>query len=73
MTTVFQIHTSQPTGDILVFLTGQDEIESMQESLEETTRALKDSIREMMICPIYATLPTEQQTKMCVRRRLALG
>ena len=34
VTTVFQIHTSQPLpGDILVFLTGQDEIEAMEEML----------------------------------------
>ena len=28
--TVLQIHADEPRGDILVFLTGQDEIESLQ-------------------------------------------
>ncbi|GAA99790.1 uncharacterized protein L969DRAFT_89076 [Mixia osmundae IAM 14324] len=64
VTTIFQIHTSQPKGDILVFLTGQDEIEAAQENLEETARALKDSIKELMICPIYANLPTDMQAKI---------
>ena len=30
---VLQIHITQPLGDILVFLTGQEEIESAQEML----------------------------------------
>ncbi|KAH3672688.1 hypothetical protein WICPIJ_010011 [Wickerhamomyces pijperi] len=64
ISTVFQIHTTQPEGDILVFLTGQDEIESMQENLQETCNKLGDSISELMICPIYANLPPEQQQKI---------
>ena len=31
--TALQIHVTQPTGDILVFLTGQEEIETAQEML----------------------------------------
>ncbi|GAA5825734.1 hypothetical protein JCM3770_003409, partial [Rhodotorula araucariae] len=64
VTTVFQIHTTQPKGDILVFLTGQDEIEAAQESLEETARALGNKVAELMIAPIYANLPTEMQAKI---------
>ncbi|KAH8914597.1 P-loop containing nucleoside triphosphate hydrolase protein [Atractiella rhizophila] len=64
ITTVFQIHTTQPKGDILVFLTGQDEIESAMESIEETARVLGNKVRELMICPIYASLPTEMQSKI---------
>ena len=33
--TVLQIHTTQPRGDILVFLTGQEEIESMLDTLQQ--------------------------------------
>ena len=29
--TVLQIHVTQPLGDVLVFLTGQEEIETAQE------------------------------------------
>lgn len=64
ITTVFQIHTTQPAGDILVFFTGQDEIEAAAESLEETMRALGNKAREMIVCPIYANLPSEMQAKI---------
>ncbi|KAK4046359.1 hypothetical protein OIV83_006140 [Microbotryomycetes sp. JL201] len=64
VTTVFQIHTSQPKGDILVFLTGQDEIEAAQENIEETARALGNKVAELIICPIYANLPTDMQAKI---------
>lgn len=33
--TVLQIHRTEQPGDVLVFLTGQDEIESMRELLLE--------------------------------------
>ena len=33
---VLQIHVSQPEGDILVFFTGQEEIETSQEMLQVT-------------------------------------
>ncbi|CAG8830053.1 2490_t:CDS:2, partial [Cetraspora pellucida] len=36
ITTVMQLHISQKNGDILVFLTGQDEIEAVHESLQHT-------------------------------------
>ncbi|KAI5835203.1 pre-mRNA splicing factor [Schizophyllum commune Tattone D] len=64
ITTVFQIHTTQPKGDILVFLTGQDEIEACHENLQETARALGNKIAELIICPIYANLPSDMQAKI---------
>ncbi|EAU85955.2 pre-mRNA splicing factor [Coprinopsis cinerea okayama7 len=64
ITTVFQIHTTQPKGDILVFLTGQEEIEACHENLQETARALGNKIKELIICPIYANLPSEMQAKI---------
>jgi len=64
VTTVFQIHLSQPKGDILVFLTGQDEIEAAEQSLQETARKLGSSAPELLICPIYANLPTDLQAKI---------
>ncbi|KAJ2765838.1 hypothetical protein IWQ56_003942, partial [Coemansia nantahalensis] len=62
--TVLQIHASQPRGDILVFLTGQDEIEQAQESLQQATRALGSRVAELVICPIYANLPSELQARI---------
>ncbi|KAL9711118.1 hypothetical protein Ac2012v2_005657 [Leucoagaricus gongylophorus] len=64
ITTVFQIHMSQPKGDILVFLTGQEEIDACQENLQETSRALGPKIAELIVCPIYANLPSEMQAKI---------
>lgn len=37
---VLQIHVTQPPGDVLVFLTGQEEIESAQEMLMVLTHCL---------------------------------
>lgn len=64
ITTVFQIHTTQDKGDILVFLTGQDEIEAAEQQLTDTARKLGNRIKELLICPIYANLPSELQAKI---------
>eukprot|EP00584_Thalassiosira_punctigera_P004289 CAMPEP_0172531752 /NCGR_PEP_ID=MMETSP1067-20121228/5018_1 /TAXON_ID=265564 ORGANISM="Thalassiosira punctigera, Strain Tpunct2005C2" /NCGR_SAMPLE_ID=MMETSP1067 /ASSEMBLY_ACC=CAM_ASM_000444 /LENGTH=1263 /DNA_ID=CAMNT_0013316155 /DNA_START=46 /DNA_END=3837 /DNA_ORIENTATION=- len=63
--TVLQIHISQPLdGDILVFLTGQEEIETANEILAHRSRVLGNKIAELILCPIYANLPSEQQAKI---------
>lgn len=64
ITTIFQIHTTAPRGDILVFLTGQEEIDAAEQNLQETCRKLGNKIKEMVVCPIYANLPSELQTKI---------
>ncbi|RYO85155.1 hypothetical protein DL764_009222 [Monosporascus ibericus] len=64
ITTVFQIHTTQGAGDILVFLTGQDEIEAAELELTETARKLGNRVKELIICPIYANLPSDLQSKI---------
>ncbi|KAL8998153.1 MAG: hypothetical protein Q9169_002707 [Polycauliona sp. 2 TL-2023] len=64
VTTIFQIHITQGRGDILVFLTGQEEIEAAEQQLTETARKLGSKAPEMMICPIYANLPSELQSKI---------
>ncbi|CAI2181811.1 2391_t:CDS:1 [Funneliformis geosporum] len=64
VTTVMQLHITQQKGDILVFLTGQEEIETVQESLQQACRALGSKIRELIICPIYANLPPDMQGKI---------
>ena len=62
--TVLQIHITQRLGDVLVFLTGQEEIEACQEILTERVKALGSRIRELIILPIYANLPSEMQAKI---------
>ncbi|KAK3028026.1 hypothetical protein RJ639_038747 [Escallonia herrerae] len=63
--TALQIHVTQPCdGDILIFFTGQEEIETAEEILKHRTRGLGTKIAELIICPIYANLPTELQAKI---------
>ncbi|OAA33329.1 DEAD-like helicase [Moelleriella libera RCEF 2490] len=66
VTTVFQIHTQMPAGgDILIFLTGQDEIETAEQEITETARKMGSQLKgELVICPIYANLPSELQAKI---------
>ncbi|GAB9470862.1 Pre-mrna-splicing factor atp-dependent rna [Globisporangium polare] len=62
--TCLHIHVTQPLGDILVFFTGQEEIEAAEEVLLQRTRGLGSRIRELLIRPIYATLPSERQAQV---------
>ena len=62
--TALQIHVTQPRGDILAFLTGQEEIETVQELLAARTRGLGSKIGELIILPIYSTLPSDMQAKI---------
>ncbi|CAG9770467.1 unnamed protein product [Ceutorhynchus assimilis] len=61
---VLQIHVTQPLGDVLVFLTGQEEIETCQESLQDRLRRLGSKVRELIILPVYANLPSDMQAKI---------
>ncbi|CAH0555809.1 unnamed protein product [Brassicogethes aeneus] len=61
---VLQIHATQPLGDILVFLTGQEEIETCQELLTDRVRRLGSKVKELLILPVYANLPSDMQAKI---------
>ncbi|CAH8317202.1 unnamed protein product [Eruca vesicaria subsp. sativa] len=62
--TVFQIHQTEPLGDVLVFLTGQEEIETAETKLKQRMKDLGSKSSEIIICPIYSNLPTELQAKV---------
>lgn len=64
LSTTYQIHLTQGPGDILVFLTGQEEIEAMQEMLSNVAKIGQGVVGEINICPIYANLPTDLQAKI---------
>ncbi|KAH6818813.1 RNA helicase family protein [Perilla frutescens var. frutescens] len=64
LVTALQIHSTEEEGDILVFLTGQEEIETAEVILRENIRKLGRKIGELIICPIYANLPKELQGKV---------
>lgn len=67
--TTLQIHESEPLpGDILVFLSGQEDIEALAELLNEyadlpTTTTNHAGKLRMEVCPLFAALPPEQQLK----------
>jgi len=62
--TVMQIHLTEPPGDILVFLTGQEEIDTACEILYERLKSLGPESPELLILPVYSALPSEMQTKI---------
>ncbi|KAF5402362.1 DEAH (Asp-Glu-Ala-His) box polypeptide 8 [Paragonimus heterotremus] len=64
LNTVMQIHLTEPPGDILVFLTGQEEIDSGCELLYERMKALGSDVPELIILPVYAALPSEMQSRI---------
>lgn len=60
---VLNIHLSQPKGDILVFMTGQEDIEITCEVTAERL-ALLDSPPKLSILPIYSSMPADLQAKI---------
>ena len=62
--TVMQIHLTEPEGDILLFLTGQEEIDTGCGILFERVKALGPSVPDLHILPVYSSLPSEMQTKI---------
>ncbi|ESW25506.1 hypothetical protein PHAVU_003G041900 [Phaseolus vulgaris] len=62
--TIFQIHLEEGPGDILVFLTGQEEIESVERLINEKLPQLPKENQKLLIVPIFAALPSEQQMRV---------
>ncbi|EMR11150.1 pre-mRNA-splicing factor ATP-dependent RNA helicase PRP43 [Pneumocystis murina B123] len=64
--TVLQIHIEEDPGDILLFLTGEEEIEDACRKLamesEELSR--ETELAPMKVYPLYGTLPPQQQQKI---------
>jgi ATP-dependent RNA helicase DHX8/PRP22 len=64
LVTVMQIHLTEPAGDILLFLTGKEEIDSSCEIISERMKALGPNVPELMILPIYGALPSEVASRI---------
>ena len=62
--TIMQIHLNEPPGDILLFLTGQEEIDSACEVLFERMKSMGSEVPELIILPVYSALPSEMQTRI---------
>ncbi|KJE90286.1 RNA helicase [Capsaspora owczarzaki ATCC 30864] len=59
---VLQLHQDEPLpGDALVFLTGQDEIEAVARMLNGASRHLPMTAAKLLVCTVYAALPSHQQ------------
>lgn len=67
--TVMKIHQTEGDGDILAFLTGQEEVETVVSMLIEQARALGRTgmKRHLRILPMYAGLPSFEQMKVFER------
>jgi pre-mRNA-splicing factor ATP-dependent RNA helicase DHX15/PRP43 len=61
--TVVQIHNSEPPGDVLMFLTGEEEIENACRALRKEAMRYPDS-GEIMAVPLYSSLPPLSQQKI---------
>ncbi|CAG8613199.1 5761_t:CDS:10, partial [Paraglomus occultum] len=59
--TVIDIHLKEDAGDILVFLTGREQIDSAVEEITSRAMNLPRSAMKLDALPIYAGLPAEQQ------------
>lgn len=60
--TVMDLHTTEGKGDILVFLTGREEIDTAIEMLSDRMVDLPSGkYQDLQPLPLYAGLPTDQQ------------
>uniref|UniRef100_A0A182ITB2 RNA helicase n=1 Tax=Anopheles atroparvus TaxID=41427 RepID=A0A182ITB2_ANOAO len=59
--TVVEIHQSRPSGDILVFLTGQEEIDATVNKMRRLAKSFSLDLPKLSVYPMYAALPQNQQ------------
>ncbi|KAG5880171.1 hypothetical protein JTB14_001661 [Gonioctena quinquepunctata] len=63
---VLKINSSKDPGDILVFLTGQEEVDRTVRLLNEHANLIEESQKKekMMVLPMYGSLPYHEQLKV---------
>ncbi|XP_078003477.1 ATP-dependent RNA helicase DHX33 isoform X3 [Phascolarctos cinereus] len=65
LVSIFQIHQEAPSSqDILVFLTGQEEIEALCKACRDIARHLPEGCPPLLVLPLYASLPSSQQLRV---------
>ncbi|XP_058221147.1 probable pre-mRNA-splicing factor ATP-dependent RNA helicase DEAH2 isoform X1 [Rhododendron vialii] len=62
--TIMQIHMCEPPGDILVFLTGEEEIEDACKKISKQVANAGDVYGPVKVVPLYSTLPPAMQQKI---------
>ncbi|CAF1614124.1 unnamed protein product [Adineta ricciae] len=62
LVTLFQIHRSTPLNEgILIFLTGQDEIDSTCKSIKQIVASGTEALEPIIVLPLYANMTTVKQ------------
>ncbi len=59
--TAFSIHANEPDGDILIFLTGREEIDTALQLIANRAASLHPRAQSILSLPLYAGLTSEQQ------------
>jgi pre-mRNA-splicing factor ATP-dependent RNA helicase DHX38/PRP16 len=59
-----QIHFNSPPGDILIFMTGQEDIEGTCTVLAEKMEKLGGESPPLLVLPMYSQLPADLQAKI---------
>ncbi len=65
--TVLKIHHHEGIGDILAFVTGQEEVERVVTLLIEEAKRLPKNAMKMRVLPMYGSLPSSEQMKVFQR------
>ena len=62
---IFKIHYKEAIpGDILVFLTGQETVESLEKLVNDYAEALTPEIPRLLVLPLFAALPQVAQQRV---------
>ena len=59
-----EVHLRYPQGDILVFMTGQEDIEATCLLLNERLKRFEGNVPKIVILPIYSQLPSDYQARI---------
>lgn len=61
---ILGIHQNEGSGDILAFLTGQDDVERVCDSLRNATASMnREKHDKLIVLPLYSGLSTREQVK----------
>ncbi|KAL3488591.1 P-loop containing nucleoside triphosphate hydrolase protein [Aspergillus germanicus] len=62
---IFQIHYKEPIpGDILVFLTGQETVEALENLVNEYATGMDPALPKIQVLPLFAALPQVAQQRV---------
>ncbi|CCW69981.1 unnamed protein product [Phytomonas sp. Hart1] len=61
---ILQIHLNEEPGDVLCFLTGQEEIEDAKRILENRVKLLQEDVQGFVVLTLYSAMPYELQLRV---------